>query len=307
MKIIIFGGAGFIGTNLALELSKSKKNTITLVDKKLDYFHPDLRGIKNIEFVQSNFNLDTDFKSLLQGHEIVYHLVSTTVPTTSNQQISEELTDNVIVTSKLLDACVDMRIKKIVFLSSGGTVYGRESSSPLKEDDLTYPINSYGIQKITIEKLLYLYNYLYNLDYRVIRLSNPYGPYQRVNGILGVITTFSYKALKNEVIQVYGDGTVIRDFIYIDDAIKGIINISNYNGKYKIFNLGSGKGTSINDILDVLRMYFKEIHIEYMPSRKSDVPCNYLDISRYQESFGHVNFLDVESGILKTIEFLKKR
>ena len=168
----------------------------------------------------SDLNDNTDFEKLVEGQEEVYHLLSTTVPSTSNQMIETELRENVLLTVKLLEACVNQGVKKIVFFSSGGTVYGKESACPLNEDTPTNPITSYGIQKITIEKLLYLYSYIYGIDYRIIRLANPYGPYQKPNGVLGAVTTFTYKAIKGEEIQVYGDGSVVRDFIYIEDAIR---------------------------------------------------------------------------------------
>ena len=126
-----------------------------------------------------------------------------------------------------LYVCIRCGVKKVVFVSSGGTVYGKEVDCPLKEKTATNPISSYGVQKITIEKLLYLYRYMYGLDYRIIRLANPYGPYQRPNGVLGAVTTFTYKALKGDEITVYGDGSVVRDFIYIDDAIRAIMKIVN--------------------------------------------------------------------------------
>lgn len=204
-KIILFGGAGFIGTNLAIELSQDENNDITLVDRDINFFE-DLRklNLQKFSYVESDFSENTNFDELLEGQEVVYHLVSTTVPTTSNQQIPQELSANIIVTSKLLEACVRQNVKKVIFISSGGTVYGKEVCCPLKEETPTYPISSYGLQKITIEKLLYLYHHMYNLDYRVVRLANPYGPYQRPNGILGAVTTFTYKALNNEEITVYG-------------------------------------------------------------------------------------------------------
>ena len=225
MRVIILGAAGFIGTNLSLSLSKAKDLELTLVDRSSEYFNTIKSLNIKANIIVSDFSENTDFDSMLRGQEVVYHLVSTTVPTTSNQHITEELKANVIFTSNMLDACVRVGIKKVVFISSGGTVYGKEENCPLKENTATNPITSYGVQKVTIEKLLYLYHYLYHLDYRVIRLANPYGPYQRPNGILGAVTTFTYKALINEPITVFGDGSVVRDFIYIDDAIRGIINI----------------------------------------------------------------------------------
>lgn len=309
MKIIIFGAAGFIGTNLAINLAKDKRNKITLVDRNTSFFDVlKEHKFENVKFYESDFTEDTNFEQLLGDQEVVYHLISTTVPTTSNQHIPQELLTNVVVTSKLLESCVKCSVKKVIFISSGGTVYGKQQSYPISEDSSTYPISSYGIQKITIEKLLYLYQYIYGLDYRVVRLSNPYGPYQRPNGILGAVTTFTYKSLLEETIDVYGDGTVIRDFIYIDDAIRGIVNIANNDNKYRTFNLGCGYGTSINDLLGILKDTLNvKLNINYHSSRRVDIPVNYLDISRYEACFGPLNPLGLKEGVLKTANFLKDK
>lgn len=308
MKILLLGAAGFIGTNLAITLDKNSCDEITLVDKKREYFNNILKlNLKNIKIVEDQLDINSNFDELIEGQDMIYHLVSTTIPSTSNQQISQELIANVVFTSKLLDACVRQKIRKVIFISSGGTVYGKEAICPLKEDTPTYPISSYGIQKISIEKLLYLYNYLYGLDYRVIRLANPYGPYQRPNGVLGAVTTFTYKAINQEEIIVYGDGSVIRDFIYIDDAIKAIVNIALNDKDYKTYNVGSGYGTSINQLLKIIQISLNiKLNVKYLDGRKVDVPVNYLDISRYESDFGKLNNTSLENGIKKTANFLKE-
>lgn len=148
---------------------------------------------------------------------------------------------------------------------------------------------------------------MYGLDYRVIRLANPYGPYQRPNGILGAVTTFTYKAIKGEEINVFGNGTVIRDYIYIDDVVKGIVNITDGKGKYRTYNFGCGYGTSINELLDIIEKTLKtKLNIVYKQGRKVDVPVNYLDISRYEEDFGKISPVNLIEGIKLTAEFLKK-
>lgn len=306
MKIIILGAAGFIGTNLAIKLSKNDENIITLIDRE-EYFFSHLKrmDLQNVKYKTSSLDVTMDF-NILKEQDIVYHLVSTNVPTTSNQHISLDIQTNVLFSSNLFEACVRHKVKKVVFLSSGGTVYGKEASCPLSENTPTNPISSYGVQKITIEKLLYLYHYMYGLDYRIIRLANPYGPYQRPNGILGAVTTFTYKALRDEQIIVYGDGSVVRDFIYIDDAIEAIINIVNGENKYKIFNVGSGYGTSIKEILYAIENVLKRrLNIEYNEGRSVDVPVNYLDISRYETYYGKLNPISIEEGVKRTADFMK--
>lgn len=308
MNVSILGAAGFIGTNLAIHLSKLDNINLTLVDKSKELFaHINKLELKNIKIMESDFSEDIDFDSLLLGQDIVYHLVSTTVPTTSNQYIPQELKANVVTSAKLFEACVRCGVGKVAFISSGGTVYGKESACPLNEDTATYPISSYGIQKVTIEKLLYLYHYMYNLDYRVIRLANPYGPYQRPNGMLGAVSTFTYKALRDEEIVVYGDGSVIRDFIYIDDAVKGIVNIVNGENKHRIFNLGSGYGTDIKTVLNTIqRALNKSLNISYKKGRRVDLSVNYLDISRYEKAYGDLDPIQLFDGVLKTANFMKK-
>lgn len=305
MNSLILGAAGFIGTNLTLKLVENKNNKITLVDKKKSYFSDDVI-FPNTEISESSLDLGMDFR-ILQGQDAVYHLVSTNVPTTSNQHIAQDIKANVLFSAQLFDACIKFGVKKVVFISSGGTVYGKEVSCPLSENTPTNPISSYGVQKITIEKLLYLYNYMYGLDYRIIRLANPYGPYQRPNGILGAVSTFTYKALKGDEVQVYGDGSVIRDFIYIDDAIRAIINIVNGENKHHIFNLGCGYGTSIKEVLEAVESALGlNMNIVYKPGRAVDVPINYLDISRYEKYYGKLNPISLEEGIKRTAEFMKR-
>ena len=308
MKILLLGAAGFIGTNLTIELAKKTEDEITLVDRSKAFFKPIVSmDLKNVHILEADLTVDMDFDSILKDQEVVYHLVSTTVPTTSNQHISQELVSNVIFSANLFEACIRCGVKKVVFVSSGGTVYGKEVDCPLKEKTATNPISSYGVQKITIEKLLYLYRYMYGLDYRIIRLANPYGPYQRPNVVLGAVTTFTYKALKGDEITVYGDGSVVRDFIYIDDAIRAIMKIVNGENKHRTFNLGCGYGTSIKQVLETIEKALGiKLNVSYLEGRKVDVPVNYLDISRYEKYYGALNPISLEDGIRKTADFMKK-
>ncbi len=308
MKILLLGAAGFIGTNLTIELAKKTEDEITLVDRSKAFFKPIVdMNLNNVRILEADLTVDMDFDSILKEQEVVYHLVSTTVPTTSNQHISQELVSNVVFSANLFEACIRCGVKKVVFVSSGGTVYGKEVDCPLKEKTATNPISSYGVQKITIEKLLYLYRYMYGLDYRIIRLANPYGPYQRPNGVLGAVTTFTYKALKGDEITVYGDGSVVRDFIYIDDAIRAIMKIVNGENKHRTFNLGCGYGTSIKQVLETIEKALGiKLNVSYLEGRKVDVPVNYLDISRYEKYYGALNPISLEDGIRKTVDFMKK-
>lgn len=307
MKIAILGAAGFIGTNLTKELLLQYADIeLTLIDKKKEFFQNEILVDSRVKVLETDFDILSNFDKLVANQDIVYHLISTTVPTTSNQHVSEELMSNVVTTSKLLESCVENKIKRIIFLSSGGTVYGSQSNCPIKESDSTNPITAYGIQKLTIEKLLHLFYKMYGLEYKVIRLANPYGPYQKPNGILGAVTTFTYKAIAGEEIRLYGDGSVIRDFIYIDDAINGIINITFDNSNEHIFNLGSGIGVSIKELINqIAETLDLKLNISYYPKRSIDVPINYLDVTRYEKIYGSISSISLKDGIEKTAVYLR--
>lgn len=307
MNIAILGAAGFIGTNLAIELAKNTADRVTIIDEKNIYFaHYPQEILSRVEIMELSFNEETDFNECIKGKDVVYHLISTSNPTTSNRNIGKELADNILITIHLLEACVKNHVRKILFLSSGGTVYGKEAVCPIVENSKNQPISAYGIQKLTIEKVLYLYNHLYGLDYCIIRLSNPFGPYQRPNGQLGVITTFIYNALHRKKIYIYGDGTVIRDYLYISDAVRAVLNLAGGNAKHHIYNVGSGKGTSVNRIVNIINNELGLVtEVEYTGARNVDVPINYLDVSRYESEFGKIEKISLISGMKKTMEYLQ--
>lgn len=308
MNSIILGAAGFIGTNLALELSKDENNRITLADrdgKKLDRLARMCQG--RVELIKTDIIKDPDLDGILGGQDMVYHLVSTTVPATSNRKIPEEISNNVEMMSKLLESCTRCHVGRVIFLSSGGTVYGVKNKCPLREEMETCPINSYGVQKVMNEKLLYLYHYIHGLDYRIIRLANPYGPYQNPDGVQGAVAVFLNKALGGEPVTVYGDGSVIRDYIYIEDAVRAIVNIAHGQGEERVFNVGSGQGVSIRQLLTALEHTLGiRFRVEYMPKRAVDVPVNFLDVSRYEHTFGRIVAISLEEGLQKTLDFMRK-
>lgn len=312
---MILGAAGFIGTNLTLRLLDYHKKLI-LFDKSKSVY---IRKIQNavmdgqVSIREGSFTdmeLGDWYKVIpeLEEVETVYHLISTTCPTNSNRNIAAEIEENLISTIHFLDACVQAKVKKVVFLSSGGTVYGKEHTGLCREEEEAFPITVYGMQKLSIEKALYLYWNIYGLDYRIVRLSNPYGPYQRPNGIQGVVTTFTWNALNGLPVSVYGDGSVIRDYIYIDDAIEGILKIAESNGSYRLYNLGSGKGFSVLQVIALLKEKIsKELKVQFLNGRKVDVPINILDISRYQMDFGEFKPIHLSEGIDRLIYYFSSK
>lgn len=307
-KILILGAAGFIGTNLTLRLLQSHKS-LYLFDRRGAQFAPLVQ--EAVQQCKASIweglfqeNKWEEQAAQLQEVDTVYHLISTTCPTNSNQDVAKEMEENLIATIHFLDACVEHGVRKVIFLSSGGTVYGKEHTGICKEAEEAFPITVYGVQKLTIEKILYLYWQIHGLDYRIVRLSNPYGPYQRPDGIQGVVTTFTWKALHDEPILVYGDGSVVRDYIYIDDAIEGILRIAEQPGNYRLYNLGSGKGRTVEEVIRIIAQVLqKQMKVSYQSSRAVDVPVNVLDVSRFKQDFGEFVPIELEEGIVRLARF----
>lgn len=306
MRYIVIGAAGFLGTNLSIKLAEDENNIVRIVDRDMNYFSSVLIDKQNVEVYLSGLDKNSDYNNLLNNQDVVFHMVSTTVPSTSNKIVSEEILENTEITLRILEACILNHVKKLVFLSSGGTVYGSSKRIPVTEDTALNPICSYGTHKLISEKLIQLYGNISGLDYRVIRLSNPYGPYQRPTGKQGVIASFIYNALRDDNIYIYGDGSIIRDYIYIDDAIDGIINITNSDFDCSIVNLGTGIGTSLNEIVtSIENVLEKKLNVVHLPNRSVDVPVSILDIERYTKIVPVHHMINIYEGIKKSVEYYK--
>ena len=298
MKILILGGQGFIGQNLCRKLI-SEGHTVFVLEKRIN---PD-RIIPNVNYIEGDFLDKNTYSEYLNGIDVVYHMISTTNANNSNNEMVRDVQDNIVGTINLLDACVENNVKKVIFTSSGGTVYGVPQEVPIKEDHPKNPICSYGITKLTIEKYLSLYHHIYGLDYTVLRLSNPYGPYHQ-SLTQGLINVILYKTIKDEPIEIWGDGKVERDYIYIDDTIEALSIAKDVQTEEKVFNIGSGQSYSICDIInEVEKIAGKSIKQEYKPSRNQDVPVNVLDISLAKEKLGWMPKVSLEEGITSTYNY----
>lgn len=306
MKYLILGSSGFIGTNIVSYLLKYSNDSIVLFDRIHRCHESNEEDLKRITYIEGEFTSDTHFNQLLEDVDIVIHLISTTTPSNYPDDFSDEIKENVFPILKLLDSCVRKKIKKFVFVSSGGTVYGDTKGVRAKENMSTNPICSYGIQKLTIEKYLQLYALRHDFNYAIIRLSNPYGPHQNPNGGVGAISNFVYKTLNNEEIHIWGNGNVIRDYIFIDDVAKGIVMISKYTGKEHIFNLGTGIGFSLNDIIQMLEKEFnRDIKVIYEAPRVEDLLYNVLNVDLYRNEILNNEFVPLNIGIKKMINYYK--
>jgi UDP-glucose 4-epimerase len=300
---LILGGNGFIGSHLVDRLLAEGIN-VRVFDKYKEYYREPLAGV---EYCYADFGNRGLLAEALQDIDTVFHLISTTLPKTSNDDPVFDITSNVVETLFLLEQCVHRKIKKIVFISSGGTVYGIPKILPVPEDASTDPLCSYGICKLTIEKYLELYRHLYGLNYVIVRPSNAYGDRQKMSSIQGAIPVFLGKIAKGQLIEIWGDGEVVRDHIFVDDLVDAIYKAAILDTRSRIFNIGIGIGYSLNRIIAIIREITGiDPHVVYKEKRSFDVREIYLDITRSKNELLWQPATQLEAGIQRTWEFVRR-
>ena len=304
MKILIFGGTGFLGKNLVRYLL-AKGHTVGLYIRQQTFsggknFVTD--ACSSVQIHIGDFQTETDFSSVVKKYDVVYHLISSTVPGVVDPL--QDIETTIKPSLRLIEACVKEKIKRLIFFSSGGTVYGIPRRIPLMEEYIGQPISSYGIQKQVLERYLQFYNYNFGLPVVILRIANPYGKYQKAFRGQGLIANILGNYLTNKSIEVWGDGEAVRDYIYVDDVITAAESVLYYEGDEQIFNIGSGEGKTVNEIIQIIDGIVGEnLPVNYFSGRKVDVPVNLLDISRARRELKWEPQVSLEIGIRKMLSF----
>lgn len=309
MKCLVLGGGGFLGSHLTDALLELGYH-VRCFDRPLLKSSLSRVYVENprFEFFEGDFLNADDISVALSGCDVCFHLISTTLPETSNVDPVFDVDSNVLSTVRLLDKAVMFGLKRIIFVSSGGTVYGQPKQLPIPETHQTEPLCSYGASKLSIEKYLAVFHRLYNLDFVVLRVANPFGERQLTNSSQGAIAVFLGKAIRSEPIEIWGDGSAVRDYIYISDVVDALVLSIGDTSCERVLNIGSGRGRSVNEILDMIEeVTGNPVSRRYLPSRPFDVPSNVLCTVRAKNSIGWVPKVSFEEGLLRVSHFLKTR
>ncbi len=305
MNCLVLGGLGFIGSHIvdALVTRGHKVRVFDLPNISTRNLN---QSIDSVEIMSGDFDNVHDLGLSLDGIDIVVHLVGTTVPGPSNENPVYDVESNVIGTLKLLEIALQKQIKKVIFASSGGSVYGIARLLPIPETHQTDPLCSYGITKLIIEKYLALYQNLYHLDYTVLRLGNAYGERQRTESVQGAVAVFLGKTFLNQPITIWGDGSVARDYLYISDLVSAFMCVIGSDSKSRVYNIAGGQAYSLNEILSLIHeVTGRKPEVRFAPNRKLDVPINCLDISRARSELNWRPKISLKEGIERTWEWLK--
>ncbi|MBR4495210.1 MAG: NAD-dependent epimerase/dehydratase family protein [Clostridiales bacterium] len=297
LNVLIIGGNGFIGSNLGRSLADRgwKVTSFDIAEPLM----PDSR----VEYIKGDFFDDNVLSDVIKGKDIIYHALSTVNPGNSNQKYMMGYGRDFIQTVRLFDMLKETDTK-LIFLSSGGTVYGVQEKQPINEDAPTRPINHYGNVKLCIENALRVFDIQAKSKMMIARISNPYGPGQDHNKGVGFIDAVIRKTLAGEPVEVWGDGEIVRDYIYIDDVCTLLGNLAEYEGEETIFNISSSVGTSQNRILEIVKSIDSSVSYEYKPARSVDVRKIILDNSRIM-GVSPVTLVGIEEGIRSVYDYLK--
>lgn len=297
---LVLGGRGFIGSHLVTALARAgwRVRSFDRPGSSLPAPFAAHCTDSRVEVLEGDFTRAADVARAVEGCEVCFHLVSTTLPKSSNDSPIFDVESNLVSSIRLLQHAKEAGVRRVVFLSSGGTVYGPPRELPIHETHPTEPQCSYGIVKLAIEKYLELFRELHGLDYMVLRLSNPFGEGQRLQASQGAVAVFLGKALRGEEIQIWGDGTVVRDYVHISDVIAAITRAATAQTTSRVFNVGSGVGLALNGVLDgIEHVLGRPTRRVYQEARSFDVPVNLLDIARAREELDWAPRLSFIEGL----------
>ena len=305
LRCLVLGGGGFIGTNLCRALLARGAHVQGFGRRPQ---HAD--ALNGVVWTTGGFSDRAALARAVDGNDVVYHLIGGSVPESSNRDPEADLLATLPDTLHLLELCRASGVRRLVFPSSGGTVYGIPASTdPIPETAATDPISAYGVSRLAIEKYLGLYRHLHGLDSVVLRIANPYGPYQSPHRKQGVVAAMTHRALTGQPLEIWGTGDVVRDFVHIDDVVAAMIAVLGYHGPHRVLNVGSGAGRSVAAIADDLERLLGHGPLPrlHRPARPADVPVNILDIGLIGREIGwrpRVPWLD---GLRAALDWMAAR
>ncbi len=297
-RLLILGGSGFIGSNL-IGVTLNAGHTITNFDRpgtSPDQFNAHIAYRFVPGYLNDNSHLRNVFNQ--EPYDCVVHLVSSLIPSSGYDEFFNDRDVNLTACYEIVKNMMNNGCRKIIYFSSGGTVYGNNGKEINHESDDLCPQTYYGYSKLAIEEFLKFSSRTHDINHLIVRPSNPYGSGQNLFGKQGLISVALGKILQNQPIEIWGDGHVIRDYLHISDLSHAISALIDSKEKNEVFNIGSGVGHSVNQILDIIHnVTGLNTGVVYKPSRPVDIPLNILAIDKLKQKTGWQPRVDLKNGI----------
>lgn len=296
---LVLGAAGFLGRHLCTALSARGQAVVAVSRGAVPAWAGRLEGVR---WVSADFADTAAMAALTEDRALVYHLVGGTSPSLSNAAPADDLVNTLLNTVAWLEAIGGgARLRRLVFVSSGGTVYGVPGTLPVGEDAPTDPICAYGIHKLAVEKYLGLYRHLRGLDHCILRVANPFGEGQVSRHQQGVIAAFLQAARDGRALEIWGDGSVVRDYVYIGDVVDALLRAGAAETLgSRVLNIGSGVGRSLIEVADAVEAVVgRRLERRFHPCRPADVPAIVLDPARAGRDLGWRAVTSFAEGIAR--------
>ena len=296
--IAIYGANGFIGRNLVRRLAE--KVSIRAVSRGFDEdFYSEFRS--RVEIREGDFGSAISMLSSLSDVDTVIQLISSSSPGMGNRVLVDDIRENVIPHVSFIQNAIAAGVRRYIFVSSGGTVYGPNAPVPTAETAHTNPINSHGMTKLMIEKYLQMFSRVDGLEHVILRVSNPYGPGQTFRKGQGLIPAILQRHREGRPIQVFGDGSSERDYIYIDDltaAVEKVVTCPAAGNE--VLNIGKGEGRAILEVIETLEAVLGvRFEKEFLPDRNTDVSRSILDVSKARQLLSWSPDISLEEGVAR--------
>lgn len=302
-KSVVIGANGFIGSHLTDALV-AKGHDVRAFDR--------FRGsgpaflAEPVEVLSGEFLSRSDLEAAVAGMDNVFHFLSTTTPVTAENDPTLDIRTNVAQTVELLEVAVAANVKHVYFASTGGAIYGPQGKSDYLETDRALPISPYGIGKLTIEHYLHYFRMKHGLQSTIFRISNPYGTRQRANRKQGLIPIALRQIANGETVTQLGDGSMVRDYVFVTDVVKMITTLVDSQTRYDLYNLGSGVGYSVAEVLSVMR----RVTGTDFEIRSQEAPATFVDrvvlnMERFRSEFGEPSITRLDEGVRQTWDELR--
>ena len=306
MKILVTGGAGFIGSHLVKELL-SNEHEILIFDNCLTGKKENLEITGNFTFINDDFGSENSLEVIEKfDPDICFHLAAQSSVVVSVENPALDFEHNILQPIKLIQVLLKSNCKKLVFTSSGGTIFGEPTVIPTAEEDYAdEPESPYGVAKKRLNELIKIMLKNSSMKYSILNLSNVYGPRQDPHGEAGVVSIFANKYLKNEEPTIYGDGEQTRDYIYVKDVVSALIKASKIEENH-FLNIGTGIETSVNDLANSMKIQFKsEINPIYKPAREGELNRSVLNNTKAKKELNWKPEYSLDDGMKQVFNWLR--
>ena len=305
MKILVTGGAGFIASHIS-DAFIAESNEVFILDNLSTGFEKNIN--RNATFINSNI-CDKNLIKLFEKEkfDIVNHHAAQMDVRRSVADPEFDANTNILGTINLLQCAIKTGVKKIMFASTGGAVYGEQKYFPADEEHITFPLSPYGISKLAVEKYIYFYSIQYRLNYTILRYANIYGPRQNPFGEAGVVAIFASKLLKGEQPTINGEGFQTRDYVYVKDVVKANL-IASKDKENNIYNIGTGKETDVNEIFRMLNKFIGKGQVEkHGPAALGEQMRSVITSDKFFKKFNWRPSTNISDGLVETVEYFKEQ